>query len=84
MRFSPNWVFGSGDRRAADGEGGLIKRQGTLRHICASRYWRSCAVKAFWTLPFFISIAAAQVELRVVATDRGGTLLQTFNPAICE
>jgi VWFA-related protein len=29
-------------------------------------------MKAFWTLPFFIWIAAAQVQLRVVATDRAG------------
>jgi VWFA-related protein len=29
-------------------------------------------VKAFWTLPFIISIAYAQVELKVVATDHAG------------
>src|SRR5450755_412050 len=33
---------------------------------------RSYAVKAFWTLPFIISIAYAQVELKVVATDHAG------------
>jgi VWFA-related protein len=29
-------------------------------------------MKALWTLPFLISMASAQVELRVVATDRSG------------
>lgn len=29
-------------------------------------------MKAFWTLPFIISIAYAQVELRVIATDHAG------------
>jgi VWFA-related protein len=38
-------------------------------------------MKAFWTLPFFISIAVAQVELRVVATDHAGHPVTDLQPS---
>jgi VWFA-related protein len=38
-------------------------------------------MKAFWTLPFIISIAYAQVELKVVATDHAGHPVTDLQPA---
>jgi hypothetical protein len=38
-------------------------------------------MKAFWTLPFFIWIAYAQVELKVVATDHAGHPVTDLQPA---
>lgn len=38
-------------------------------------------MKAFWTLPLIVSIACAQVELRVVATDHAGRPITDLQPA---
>ncbi|MGD0295993.1 MAG: VWA domain-containing protein [Bryobacteraceae bacterium] len=38
-------------------------------------------MKAFWTLPLIISIAYAQVELRVVATDHAGHPVTDLQPS---
>ena len=38
-------------------------------------------MKALWTLPFLISIASAQVELRVVATDHAGHPVTDLQPS---
>ena len=41
-------------------------------------------MKAFLTLAFTVSIAFAQVELKVVATDYAGHPVRIFSRAICE
>jgi VWFA-related protein len=38
-------------------------------------------MRAFWTLPFLISMASAQVELRVVATDHAGHPVTDLQPS---